>query len=129
MEFKKESDILVRSFHYDFLEEPQPKSEVNVAIRPANEVDEDGNPVETADHFYEVAVIFNVSPAPGYINLSGLVTQIYNLHDYEGDGHDISAADWKLMTRPLVEQIETITYQITQVTLDEPMNISFTPDF
>ena len=38
-------------------------------------------------------------------------------------------SDYQLLSRPLVEQIETLTYEITQLTLDHPVNLSFKSNF
>ena len=49
--------------------------------------------------------------------------------DYFGDGSDLEPSDYQLLSRPLVEEIETLTYEITQLTLDHPVNLSFKSNF
>ena len=79
--------------------------------------------------YFEIAVPFEVSPNPGEFTVSGLITQVVFLKDYYGDGQDLEKSDYKLLSRPLVEYIETLTYQLTSVALDEPVNLNFTPNF
>ncbi|MCT7707350.1 MAG: DUF1149 family protein, partial [Lactobacillus iners] len=45
------------------------------------------------------------------------------------DGTDLNPADYQLVSRPLVEEIETLIYQLTQVIFDEPLNITFKSNF
>ena len=87
MDFNKQTPIIVRAFHYDLLDEPEEKNEVNVAIRQV---------VATAD---------------------------------DGDGQDLDQETYRLLSRPLVEYIETLTYEVTQVALEEPINLDFQPNF
>ncbi len=130
VDFTKETDILVRNFHYDMNEKPETKSEVNIALRQVEKRDEQNQPVETkGGSYFEIAVPFEVSPEPGEFTVSGLITQVVFLKDYFGDGQDLDKADYKLLSRPLVEYIETLTYQITQVALDQPVNLNFEANF
>ncbi|WP_281829868.1 MULTISPECIES: DUF1149 family protein [Lactobacillus] len=130
MEFEKETPILVHSFHYDLNEEPRVKNEVNVAFRKAARQNEDGTTDEgQGGSYFEVAVVFDVAPEPGDFSVSGRISQIIKLKDYYGDGQDLSKDDYRLLSRPLVEYIETLTYEVTQVTLDKPVNLNFQANF
>ena len=130
MEFKKETPIVVRAFHYDLNEKPENDNEVNVAIKPVDKQDENGNIIKPKDgNYYEVGVVFEVAPAPGDFTVSGLITQIVQIKDYHGKGDDLESNDYKLLSRPLVEYIETLTYEVTQVTLDQPVNLNFKANF
>lgn len=130
MEFDKETPILVHSFHYDLNEEPKVKNDVNVTFRKAAKQNEDGTTDEGRNgSYFEVAVLFDVSPAPGDFTVSGRISQIVNLHDYFGDGQDLDKDNYALLSRPLVEYIETLTYEVTQVTLDQPVNLNFKANF
>ncbi|EFB62985.1 hypothetical protein HMPREF9209_0459 [Lactobacillus gasseri 224-1] len=79
--------------------------------------------------YFEIAVPFEVSPAPGDFTVSGVITRVVQFVDYFGDGTDLEPSDYQLLSRPLVEQIETLTYEITQLTLDHPVNLSFKSNF
>lgn len=130
MEFEKETPILVHSFHYDLNEESRVKNEVNVAFRKAARQNEDGTTDEgQGGSYFEVAVVFDVAPEPGDFSVSGRISQIIKLKDYYGDGQDLSKDDYRLLSRPLVEYIETLTYEVTQVTLDKPVNLNFQANF
>ena len=130
VEFTKETPVLVRNFHYDLNEENHVKSEVNIALRKAAQKDDEGNLLEAeGGSYFEIAVPSEVSPNPGEFTVSGLITQVVFLKDYYGDGQDLEKSDYKLLSRPLVEYIETLTYQLTSVALDEPVNLNFTPNF
>ena len=112
MDFNKQTPIIVRAFHYDLLDEPEEKNEVNVAIRQV---------VATAD---------DVTPdEENSIEISGVNTQVVQLLGYHGDGQDLDQETYRLLSRPLVEYIETLTYEVTQVALEEPINLDFQPNF
>lgn len=130
MDFEKETPILVHSFHYDLNEKPRVSNEVNVAFRKATKQNDDGTTDEgQGGSYFEVAVIFDVAPAPGDFKVSGQISQIVKLKDYYGDGKDLEKSDYRLLSRPLVEYIETLTYEVTQITLDEPVNLNFEANF
>lgn len=130
MDFEKETPVLVHSFHYDLNEEPKIKNEVNVLFRKATKKNEDGTTDEGNDgSYFEVGVVFEVAPAPGDFTVSGQISQIVKLKNYFGDGKDLSKDDYQLLSRPLVEYIETLTYEVTQVTLDKPVNLNFKANF
>lgn len=130
MDFKNMTPVLVRNFHYDLNEEPAVKNEVNVSLRQVFQTQDDGTQDEGKDgKYFEIAVPFEVAPAPGQFTVSGLITRIVQFKDYFGDGTDLSPQEYQLVSRPLVEEIETLTYQITQVTMDQPVNLSFEANF
>lgn len=130
MDFEKETPIIVQSFHYDLNEKPIMKNQVNVAFRKAAKQNGDGSTDEGKDgSYFEVAVVFDVAPAPGDFSVSGRISQIVKLKNYFGDGKDLDKSDYRLLSRPLVEYIETLTYEVTQVTLDKPVNLNFTANF
>lgn len=130
MKFKKMTPVTTEHFHFDVNEEEKVKNEVNVSLRQVYHQPE----VQEADEgkdgkYFQLAVIFDVAPAPGEFSVSGLITQIVQFVDYFGDGTDLNPADYQLVSRPLVEEIETLIYQLTQVIFDEPLNITFKSNF
>ncbi|TSO26001.1 DUF1149 family protein [Lactobacillus sp. LL6] len=131
MDFEKITPVIVRGFHYDMNDEAEVQNEVNVAIKKVNRKLEDGSteadPREGA--YYEIGVVFEVAPAPGEFTVSGLITQIVQLKGYHGKGDDLATNDYKILSRPLVEYIETLTYEVTQVALDKPVNLNFQANF
>ena len=129
MDFEKQTPVTVQSFHYDLVDEGvAAKSEVNPGIRKLD-VSGDDEHSEEEGSYYDVAVFFDVIPAPAEFEVSGAIHQIVQIKNYHGDGTDISNADWQLLSRPLVEYIETLTYEVTQVTVDKPVNLNFKAEF
>lgn len=127
MDIKKETEILVQSFHFDINEKSKTKNDVNFGLRPVKPKDKEI--VDDKDSYFELAITFEVAPAPGNFTVSGLINQIVCLKNYQGDGSDLSPADYTLLSRPLVEYIETLTYQVTQVVFDNPVNLNFKANF
>lgn len=129
MDFEKQTPVTVQSFHYDLVDEGvAAKSEVNPGIRKLD-ISGDDEHSEEEGSYYDVAVFFDVIPAPAEFEVSGAIHQIVQIKNYHGDGTDISNADWQLLSRPLVEYIETLTYEVTQVTFDKPVNLNFKAEF
>ena len=129
MDIKKQTSVIVQAFHYDLTDgNATPKSDVKPGLRKID-VSEDQEHSEENGSFYDVAVFYDVIPAPGEFEVSGEIHQIVQLVGYHGDGSDISNADWQLLSRPLVEYIETLTYEVTQVTLDQLINLNFKANF
>ena len=130
MKFKKMTPVTTEHFHFDVNEEEKVKKEVNVSLRQVYHQPEGQEADEGKDgKYFQLAVIFDVAPAPGEFSVSGLITQIVQFVDYFGDGTDLNPADYQLVSRPLVEEIETLIYQLTQVIFDEPLNITFKSNF
>lgn len=76
-------------------------------------------------NFFEIMVPFEVAPTPGYFEVSGQITQIVQLVDYFGNAQELDPEILGKLSRPLVETIETLTYQVTSIALDEGVNLSF----
>lgn len=130
MKFKKMTPVTTEHFHFDVNEEEKVKNEVNVSLRQVYHQPEGQEADEGKDgKYFQLAVIFDVAPAPGEFSVSGLITQIVQFVDYFGDGTDLNPVDYQLVSRPLVEEIETLIYQLTQVIFDEPLNITFKSNF
>ena len=122
--------VTTEHFHFDVNEEEKVKNEVNVSLRQVYHQPEGQEADEGKDgKYFQLAVIFDVAPAPGEFSVSGMITQIVQFVDYFGDGTDLNPADYQLVSRPLVEEIETLIYQLTQVIFDEPLNITFKSNF
>ena len=130
MDFEKETPVIVKNFHYDVNEEPETKDQVNFGLKKVEKQNDDGTTDAGVDgNYFDITIIFDVAPAPGEFSISGMISQIVQIKNYFGDGSDLSKADYKLLSRPLVEYIETLTYQVTQITLDKPVNLNFQANF
>lgn len=128
VEFKEETSITVRSFHYDLNEEAKSKNEINVSLRLVEPKNKEKYNLDK-DSFFEVAVIFDIAPEPGRFSVSGLISQIIRFKDYQGEGKDLSSDEYQSLTKPLVKYIKTLTYQVTKITLDEPVDLNFEANF
>lgn len=128
VEFKEETSITVRSFHYDLNEEAKSKNEINVSLRLVEPKNKEKYNLDK-DSFFEVAVIFDIAPEPGRFSVSGLISQIIRFKDYQGEGKDLSSDEYQSLTKPLVKYIKTLTYQVTKIILDEPVDLNFEANF
>ena len=105
MKFKKMTPVTTEHFHFDVNEEEKVKNEVNVSLRQVYHQPEGQEADEGKDgKYFQLAVIFDVAPAPGEFSVSGLITQIVQFVDYFGDGTDLNPADYQLVSRPLVRK-------------------------
>ena len=130
MDFEKKTPVIVQAFHYDLNQEAKIINDIQVGFRKASKQKDDGSVDEGQNgSYFEVAVVFNVAPAPGDFTVSGRISQIVELKNYFGDGQDLDKDTYALLSRPLVEYIETLTYEVTQVTLDKPVNLNFRANF
>lgn len=130
MEFNKETPVIVKNFHYDINEELETKDNVNFGLKKVEKQNEDGTTDSGEDgNYFDITVVFEVAPAPGEFTVSGMISQVVKIKDYFGDGSDLSKTDYKILSRPLVEYIETLTYEVTQIALDEPVNLNFQANF
>lgn len=126
MKFNKKP-ILVRSFHYDVVsKDPKIKQDIQVAMRQI-EFNDPADAESTGDkgNYFEIMVPFEIAPNPGYFEVSGQITQIVQLVDYFKSAQELEPAILEQLSRPLVETIETLTYQVTSVALNEGINLSF----
>ncbi|MFC2695031.1 MAG: DUF1149 family protein [Lactobacillus sp.] len=126
MEIKKMEKIQVESFHYDNQEELKPHQQIDFSLIPVYHVDENGQK-ETAQNgeYMRVSLKFDIAPEPGALAFSGEIGQVLLLEGYHGDGSDLSDEDYDLMSQPLMEEMGTLIYQITQITLPKPLNLQF----
>lgn len=130
MDFEKQTPVLVKNFHYDINDDPKTKDQVDFGLKKVEKQNEDGTTDAGEDgNYFDVMVVFEVAPDPGEFTVSGMISQVVQIKDYFGDGNDLDKSDYKLLTRPLVEYIETLTYEVTQITLDEPVNLNFEANF
>lgn len=124
MNFERVSKVITQNFHFDLNSKAELKNNLQILVRKETATQDelaqfgDGN-------FYNLAALFEIAPAPGDFTVSGLVYQLVKIDGYDGDGHDLPADLQEQISRPLVEQIETLTYQVTQVALDDGINLNF----
>lgn len=119
--------IVVEQFHYDRAPETvKPKTDVQVHVNEVTATGEGADAMMTKGKIFQFSVPFKVI-LQGF-SVSGKITQIMQLIDFKGTPDDISAEEMQKLSRPLVEYIETLTYQITAVALDQGVQLDFHPE-
>lgn len=125
MKFNKEN-LVVRAFHYDLVtENPQIKQDIQVAMRQIEFDNPEFQPTEDQGNFFEIMVPFEISPNPGFFQISGQITQVVQTIDYFGTAQELDQETLEMLSRPLIETIETLTYQVTSVALEKPVDLNF----
>lgn len=126
MDFTK-FDISVDAFHFDLLtEETAAQTNIKVSMQQLSAATDATKEQEKQGNVYRVIVPFNVVPGDENFRISGQISQVVQANGFFGEADSISAEDWELLSRPLVETIETLTYQVTAVALNHGVNLSFT---
>lgn len=126
MDFTK-FDISVDAFHFDLLtEETTAQTNIKVSMQQLSAATDATKEQEKQGNVYRVIVPFDVVPGEDNFRISGQISQVVQANGFFGEADSISAADWELLSRPLVETIETLTYQVTAVALNHGVNLSFT---
>lgn len=125
METKK-FPIVVNSFHYDLLQKgDQPSQDVQVAMRKVQPTDERLKGTEKDGAFFEIMVPFDVTVEDNGFKVSGSISRVVQTLGYEGEASELPSDELEKLSRPLVEYIETLTYQVTAVALNEGVSLNF----
>ncbi|MFC6169817.1 DUF1149 family protein [Loigolactobacillus jiayinensis] len=119
--------VVVEQFHYDRVApDTPPKTDVQVNINEVTATGEGADEMMAKGKIFQFAVPFEV--VLDSFAVSGKMTQIIQLLDFTGAPDDLAAAEMQRLSRPLVEYIETLTYQVTAVTLDQGVQLDFHPE-
>lgn len=123
-------EVNVQSFHYD-VESPSAdvKTELNINIEHPEFKDENGEPLnEDEGKILQVVVPFEIHPENAPFKVSGLIGQVVQPIGFHGEIQDLEAKDVQQLSRPVVEYIETLTYQVTSVSLNRGFSLNFNKD-
>ncbi|HIY92421.1 DUF1149 family protein [Companilactobacillus sp. HBUAS56275] len=123
-------EVNVQSFHYD-VEAPSAdvKTELNINIEHPEFKDENGEPLnEDEGKILQVVVPFEIHPQGAPFKVSGLIGQVVQPIGFHGEIQDLEAKDVQQLSRPVVEYIETLTYQVTSVALNRGFSLNFNKD-
>lgn len=123
-------EVNVQGFHYD-VESPSAdvKTELNINIEHPDFKDENGEPLnEDEGKILQVVVPFEIHPENAPFKVSGLIGQVVQPIGFHGEIQDLEAKDVQQLSRPVVEYIETLTYQVTSVTLNRGFSLNFNKD-
>ncbi|MQS89002.1 DUF1149 family protein [Companilactobacillus mishanensis] len=125
----KKGPVSVQSFHYDLVApDEEVKQDLKITIDHPELKDNNGEPMDESEgRIVQVVIPFEIHPQGAPFKVSGLIGQVSQLIDFHGNPEDISNKDVKQISRPLVEYIETITYQITAITLNHGVSLNFSP--
>ncbi|GEK06034.1 DUF1149 family protein [Schleiferilactobacillus harbinensis] len=125
METKK-FPIIVNSFHYDLLQkDDQASQDVQVAMRTVQPNDDRLKGTEKDGNFFEIMVPFDVTVENNGFRISGSISRVVQVLNYFGEASDLPPEELEKLSRPLVEYIETLTYQVTSVALNEGVSLNF----
>ncbi|MEJ6348191.1 DUF1149 family protein [Holzapfeliella sp. He02] len=126
----KKNQVVVNSFHYDLVKpESQVKNDLNVTMNRMNITHSNGELDKGEEgHYFEMKVPFEIVPQDSGIKVTGQVSQLIQTIDYYGEANELDGGSLEEMTRPLIEKIEELVYAITEVTLDEPVRLTFRPN-
>lgn len=126
MEIKNMERVIVEAFHYDGSDQLHPHQKLNFKLEPVYHVGADGKKEAAPNGTYlKVSLDYDLAPQPGDLNFSGLISQVVLLVGYHGDGSDLSQDQYQMLSAPLMEMLGTVIYQVTSVTLDQPLNLQF----
>jgi len=122
--------VTVQSFHYD-VESPTAdvKTNLNINIEHPDLKGEDGQPInEDEGKILQVVVPFEIHTENAPFKVSGLIGQVVQPVGFHGEIQDLDAKQVQQLSRPVVEYIETLTYQVTAVTLNHGVSLNFNND-
>jgi len=121
-------EVTVQSFHYDVeVATADTKTDLNIQIEHPDLKDESGQPMnEDQGKILQVVVPFEIHMKDAPFKVSGLIGQVVQPVGFHGEIQDLDAKQVQQLSRPVVEYIETLTYQVTAVTLNHGVSLNFT---
>ncbi|MCO6543245.1 MAG: DUF1149 family protein [Lactobacillus sp.] len=119
--------IVVQSYHYDLVD---PDSEVKIDLQVQVQDYNDSEEAESTEgKMIQIMTPFGIHPEQAPFAISGLIGQVVQLQDVAADeDYTLSTELMEELSRPLVEQIQIITYQLTAMTLDHGYELNFQPN-
>lgn len=120
--------VVVQSFHYDVeTTSADVKQDLHIQIDQPHLKDEKGEPIdESKGKIFQVIIPFEIHLENAPFKVSGEIGQVVQLVDFQGTQDDLTAKDVEQISRPVIEYIETLTYQVTAVTLNHGVSLNFT---
>ncbi|WP_099974428.1 DUF1149 family protein [Lactobacillus terrae] len=120
--------IQVDSFHYDVeAQTAEVSQDIQVNMVKPDLKDQDGNVLDDSEGaFFQIVIPFDIHTENAPFRVTGLLGQVIQLVDFHGDASEIDGEEIKRLSRPLIEYIETLTYQVTAITLNKGVSLNFT---
>lgn len=124
----KKDPISVDAFHFDRVApDTEPQQNIQVSLLAIQADDQYLQAADlTAGNIYQIVTPFQVVPENSGFAVSGQISQVVQLLDFFGQPEEIAQKDLMKLSRPLIEYIETLTYQVTTVALDHGVQLQFT---
>lgn len=126
----RKGPVSVQSFHYDVANpNDEVKQELHIQIDHPELTDENDQPMDESDgKIFQIVVPFEIHPQGAPFKVSGLIGQVMQLVGFHSGAEDLKDKEVQQISREVVEYIETITYQITAVTLNKGVSLNFTAE-
>lgn len=119
--------VSVQSFHYDAVAPTsEVKTDLNINIEHPDLKDENGDPLnEDEGMILQVVIPFEIHTENAPFKISGLIGQVVQPVGFHDEIKDLEAKQVQQLSRSAVEYIETLTYQVTSVTLNHGVSLNF----
>lgn len=109
---------MVEAFHYDYHQETDSETEIRVEIKPID-MSEEPNFKHDRDSVLGLRVVFKVVFEK--FALTGAVNQLVTvLHRTIKTADELEPAELDELMKPLFSMIERLTYEVTEIALDQP---------
>ncbi|NVY96813.1 DUF1149 family protein [Lactobacillus sp. DCY120] len=116
--------IVVQAFHYDQVDPDTPaKNEIQVQIQSYPEID---SGADSKDYF-QILAPFEIHPEATNFMVSGLLGQVVQV-ETAANQTELAPELLQELSRPLIEQIQILTYQVTAIADDRGYDLNFTPN-
>ncbi|BDR58832.1 DUF1149 family protein [Xylocopilactobacillus apicola] len=129
MHFKRQP-IDVQAFHYDVSTRNESETTgigVQLQKLTAEEIAQSQLNVTQDGCAMKVIIPFDFIPPQEHFAISGIMAQVVVIDGFDGSESELPPEAVKKMSRPIIELIETLTYEVTTLALDRSVNLNFVP--
>lgn len=125
MRFKRQP-IYVQAFHFD-VSERREAAGIGVQLHKLlpEEIDQLHLSIPEGGCALRIEIPFDFVPPQEHFAISGIMKQLIIIEGFDGTESDLPADAVKKLSRPIIELIETLTYEITTLSLDHAVNLNF----
>lgn len=119
--------VTVQSFHYD-AESPaaDTKTDLHINIEHPDLKNSNGDPIdEDEGKIFQVVVPFDIHVENAPFRVSGVIGQVVQPIGFHDEIQDLDEKQVRQLSRPSIEYIETLTYQVTGVALNSAVSLNF----
>jgi hypothetical protein len=129
MHFKRQP-IFVQAFHYDIsARDASQTTGIGVQLQKLNdeEIQQLGLSVPVGGCAMRVIIPFDFVPPQEQFDISGLMNQVIVIEGFDGAEDELPEDAVRKMSRPIIELIETLTYEVTTLVMNHTVNLNFVP--